>query len=173
MAKTKEIWKPIKGYEGYYDVSNLGRVRSLPRMVPNEMRGLARVGGKIKKITPDTSGVPRVGLTKNNQTKMIAIKNLVAEAFIENPDEFKYVRNIDGDKSNVFAENLEWSEHMSSYGMKRRYVKKVVETPKFEVVAPATVEEKPVVPVRKKVKVFRRSPFSAHSYRLGTLLLQH
>ena len=74
--------------------------------------------------------------------------------------------------NNNAAENLEWSEHMGNYGMKRRYTKKTVETPKFEVVAPATVEEKPVVPVRKKVKVFRRNPFSAHSYRLGTLLLQ-
>lgn len=172
MAKTKEIWKPIKGYEGYYDVSNLGRVRSLPRMVPNEAYGLMRVEGKLKKATPDNSGFLRVGLFKDNRLKMVAIKNLVAETFIENPDDFKYVKCIDGDKNNNAAENLEWSEHMGNYGMKRRYTKKTVETPKFEVVAPATVEEKPVVPVRKKVKVFRRNPFSAHSYRLGTLLLQ-
>ena len=166
MAHTKEIWKSVKGYEGYYDVSNLGRVRSLPRKVPNEAYGLMRVEGRMLKPCANNSGNLHVSLRKDASVKVLSVKNIVAEAFIENPDGFKYVKHIDGDKNNVAAENLEWSEHISSYGMKRRYVKPT-EISKFEVVAPV----KKAAIVRKKVKVFRRGIFNGGHYRLGTLAL--
>ena len=167
MTKAKEIWKPVKGYEGYYDVSNMGRVRSLPRMVPDCMRGIAKVEGGLLKQFCDRSGTYRTGLSKSGETKTFAVKNLVADAFIENPNGFKYIKQIDGNKQNCCAENLEWSEHNARFGVKFGHYKKT-EHIKFEVVAPENNENKPAH-TRHRVKVYRRG--SMPHYRLGTLAL--
>ena len=84
--KIMEIWKDIENYEGLYQVSNLGRVRSLERDVFN-YRGVARhIKEKILVPVLDRGGYQYVNLSKNGKRKTIKTHRLVAEAFIPNPE---------------------------------------------------------------------------------------
>lgn len=102
----EEIWKPIQGFENYYQVSNLGNVRSLPRRrkVKNNYRYTE--GIMLKPMQkPDYYAV---GLSLKGSIKYARIHRLVAQAFIGNPDNKLYVNHIDGNKLNNNASNLEW-----------------------------------------------------------------
>ena len=103
-----EEWKDIKGCEGRYQVSTLGRVRSLPRYVNNHT-GQLLVKGKILKQRPDFKGYMRIDILDNNgKKKYMGIHRLVAETFIDNPLNKPQVNHIDGIKSNNVVSNLEW-----------------------------------------------------------------
>ena len=105
-------WKPIPEFEGYYEISNSGLVKSLPREVSQlSRRGityLRKVPGFI--MTPVDNGIGyfQVGLTKNSQRKRKYIHVLVAEAFVEKPDYKCEVDHDDEDKSNNKYTNLKW-----------------------------------------------------------------
>ncbi|SMC46366.1 NUMOD4 domain-containing protein [Pedobacter africanus] len=110
----EEIWKDIRGFEGFYQISNLGRVRSLDRVIhyknPDQKgttSGLYK--GTIRKIRIGRSGYPEVLLSKNAKKILKRIHSLIAIHFIDNPHGRKEVNHIDGDKSNNSIENLEWS----------------------------------------------------------------
>ena len=90
----KEIWKDIKGYEGKYQISNLGNVKNL------------KTSYILKGV--DTRGYLRVGFTKNKKVKLFRIHRLVAEAFIPNPYNKPEINHIDGNKHNNKITNLEW-----------------------------------------------------------------
>ena len=98
----KEIWKDIKGYEGLYQVSNLGRVKSFPR------RGTHVKEIHILKPAKDGKGYYMVHLSKNNKKHMKRIHRLVAETFIPNPNNLPQVNHIDGNKANNISSNLEF-----------------------------------------------------------------
>jgi DNA-binding XRE family transcriptional regulator len=102
-----ENWKSIKNYEGLYEVSNLGRVRSLK----SDKFLIPRLSKK---------GYHRVGFWKNNKGKDFYIHRLVAIYFIENPNNLEEVNHKDGDKSNNHFSNLEWYSHKEnmSHGYK-------------------------------------------------------
>lgn len=107
--KKKEIWKPINGFDGQYEVSNIGRVRSLDRYVfcksktkPNMFTGC------IIKQKKDKYGYIVVGLKKNQKSYIKKVHRLVAFAFIKNPNNLPTVNHIDGNKENNIFENLEW-----------------------------------------------------------------
>ena len=111
----KEIWKDIKGYEGLYQVSNLGNVRSMDR--------ITRDGRKIKgkNIKPHTNGNSRylrAALCNNGKIKYENIHRLVAKAFIPNPENKPEVNHKDENPSNNLIDNLEWmtSKENSNYG---------------------------------------------------------
>lgn len=109
-----EIWKDILGYEGLYQVSNLGNVRSLNY----------RRSGKLKLLKQGTdNGYKRVELSKNGKKKKYWVHRLVAISFISNPNNYKEVNHKDEDKSNNNVNNLEWCtrEYNINYGtaMKR------------------------------------------------------
>ena len=102
-----EIWKDIKGYEGLYQVSNIGRVRSVDRYV-NHIGCKVIRKGKILRPATDTSGYHGVILSKNNIAKRYKVSRLVASAFIPNPQNKEQVNHIDGNKLNNNVVNLEW-----------------------------------------------------------------
>ena len=117
----KEIWRAIKGYEDLYEVSNFGRVKSLFRYK------------KVLKPIKDINGYLKVNLYKNGNHKFVNIHKLVANAFIDNPKNFKYINHKDEDKTNNRVENLEWCSFYYNllYGTRlERTVAKIRNNPK-------------------------------------------
>lgn len=102
-----EIWKDIEGYEGSYQVSNLGRVKSLERMVFNPLHGQIKIKETILKFGHDGFNYCQVGLQTNGR-KNFKIHRLVAIAFIPNPENKREINHIDGNKDNNCIDNLEW-----------------------------------------------------------------
>lgn len=106
-----EIWKDVKGYEGKYQVSNLGRVKSLGSDKWHK--------GRVLKPSFDGKGnYLFVGLHKDNCIKLATIHRLVAEQFIPNPDNLPCVNHKDENKTNNRVDNLEWCtvKYNSNYG---------------------------------------------------------
>jgi hypothetical protein len=97
-----EIWKDIKGYEGLYQVSNYGRIKSFPR------KGTHINTEHILSINKDHKGYLMVTLTKKCKRKTYKVHRLVAEAFISNPNNLPQVDHIDDNKENIKVENLQW-----------------------------------------------------------------
>ena len=95
-----EIWKDVSGYEGLYQVSNLGTIKSA------ENRSNHKKSIIMKQC--DVCGYMCVVLTKNSKQKMLKVHRIVAEAFVENFFNKPQVNHIDGNKHNNNAENLEW-----------------------------------------------------------------
>ena len=114
-----EIWKAVKGYEGLYEVSNLGRVKSLPR------NGTV-LCKKILKYSLDKCGYRQVILSKNNVRKSAKIHRLVAEAFLQNENNFPSINHKDENKQNNDVSNLEWCSHSYNNSYNGR-AKKVAE----------------------------------------------
>lgn len=103
----EEEWRDIKGYEGLYQVSNLGRVRSLDRYIINKSNKRQYYNGKILNGNI-RQGYLKLTLSKNNSQKTIPIHILVAKTFIPNPESKPEVNHIDGNKANNCVNNLEW-----------------------------------------------------------------
>ena len=107
------MWKEIKGYEGYYEVSDNGEVRSLDRFIPHSDGSLHFRKGQTMKQTPSTGrdgsqGYLVVNLRKNHMSWVAQVHRLVAMAFIPNPHNLPTVNHIDGNKHNNKVSNLEW-----------------------------------------------------------------
>ena len=104
MENRIEIWKPVVEYEGLYEVSSFGRVRSLDRY---DGRGW-RIKGRILKPTIDKKGYLTVGLSKNNQRKAFKVHRLVALHFIPNIENKPEIDHINTIKTDNRVENLMW-----------------------------------------------------------------
>lgn len=107
-----EIWKDITDYEGYYQISNIGRVKSLARPVYNKDGSINYYKKeKIKVNKVSTDGYYLITLSVNCHNKTIAIHRLVAQEFIPNPDNLPEVNHKDFDRKNNCVDNLEWCTH--------------------------------------------------------------
>ena len=117
MINNEEIWKDIEGYDGLYQISDKGRVKSL------------KFGKeKILKLQKDTNGYLQVRLSKNGKQKMFQIHRLVALAFISNPQNYPQVNHKDENPSNNNLKNLEWCtvEYNNNYGTRiQKFVDKI------------------------------------------------
>ena len=110
------MWKDINGYEGYYQVSDNGYVRSLDRYITDN-KGITRfLKGKIMKQSichshGSEDGYYVVNLHKNHVSNVLMVHLLVACAFIPNPLDLPIINHKDGDKKNNSVSNLEWSSY--------------------------------------------------------------
>lgn len=113
-----EIWKPVAEFEEFYEVSNIGNVRSL------------RTGKYRKPILNHKTGYFAVVLSGENYKKTLSVHRLVAQAFVPNPNEFACVNHIDENKQNNIASNLEWctQAYNNTYnGKTQRCCKKIIQ----------------------------------------------
>ena len=101
----KETWKPVVGYEGYYEVSSAGDIRNIRT-------------NHILKSKVENNGYVRVHLSKNGIATSELLHRVVAKAFLDNPDEHKTVNHIDENKKNNDVSNLEWCDmsYQNKYG---------------------------------------------------------
>ena len=115
------VRQPVRGYEGLYVVDQFGRVFGVDRttMVADGVRVYEKpIAGKQMKQSLHTKGYKTVCLTKDGKSKTHFVHRIVAEAFIDNPDNLPMVNHKDEDKTNNFAENLEWctASYNRTYG---------------------------------------------------------
>lgn len=119
-------WRAIKGFEGAYEVSNDGQVRSLPREVNGRGNFPRRRPGKLKKAV-DVHGYLYYSLSEGGKDRRYAAHRLVAEAFIPNPEGKPEVNHKDGNKHNNSVDNLEWvtrtenHRHAIAHGLWSQY----------------------------------------------------
>lgn len=104
----EEIWKDIEGYEGLYQVSNLGRVKRIMFINNRTSKTINKIlsNGKL-----DKNQYIQLKLSKDNNKKDIYLHRLVAQAFIPNPNHYSDINHIDGNKCNNRVDNLEWCTH--------------------------------------------------------------
>jgi len=106
MGIKKEIWKDIKGYEGLYQVSNLGNVKSLDRCIVCKNNNIKHIKGVL--LTKNKDKYMFVRLYNKSICKTYFVHRLVAEAFIPNPNNYPVVNHKDENKLNNNVDNLEW-----------------------------------------------------------------
>lgn len=122
-AEANEVWVDVIGFEGYYQVSNLARVKSLARYVNSKGSSVRLIKEKILTTQHFDTGYCYVVLSKDGTSYNVLLHRLVAEAFIPNPENKPEVNHKDGDKDNNFDWNLEWAtpseniQHAYSLGL--------------------------------------------------------
>lgn len=126
-----EVWKDIPGYEGKYQVSDLGRVKSLRMWSSVQNRYVQRE--RILKPYLGTAGYLQINLKTEGTRKLAMMHRLVAAAFIPNPEGKEDVNHKNGDKTDNRAENLEWNTrqeniiHSYEHGLQNHYTRKILQ----------------------------------------------
>lgn len=110
----KEIWKNIKGYEGLYQISNYGNIKSLDRIIIYKNKYSHFHKGKYLKQEIDINGYLYISISKDGKIKKNKVHRLVAETFIFNPKNKSDVNHKDGNKQNNNIDNLEWNTHQEN-----------------------------------------------------------
>lgn len=125
-----EIWKEIKGYEGLYEVSNTGKVRSVSHKIQSYGGRYFMTRPLIRK-TRIVAGYVQVDLCKEGKKHEYKVHRLVAEAFIPHPSQLRFVNHKDENKINNNADNLEWcdAKYNTNYGTARSRRKEKLSVP--------------------------------------------
>lgn len=119
IGEVNEIWKDVVGYEGLYQVSNLGNVKSIDRFVNHMYGSIKRKSILIKPV--EVKGYKQVRLSANNKTRAFLLHRIVADAFVNGKSlENKWVNHIDGNKFNNTPSNLEWCTN--SHNLKHAFI---------------------------------------------------
>lgn len=107
-----EIWRDIEGYEGSYQVSNLGRVRAVDRVVYGKLsyKNGRFVKGRVLKLRKNKEGYVKVNLNKDGVKSTYDVHKLVADAFMSNPNNFPQINHRDENKANNQVFNLEYCD---------------------------------------------------------------
>lgn len=137
----KEEWKDIKGFEGRYQISNFGRIKSLERTFVYSASNQTGVEFESQKYCPEKtikpyarSGYLHIQLKKHSRSYNFSIHRLVAEHFIPNPENLPFVNHIDENKQNNRVDNLEWctAKHNANHGTRnKRIAEKLKNNPMF------------------------------------------
>jgi len=165
-----EIWKDIECYEGFYQVSNMGRVKSLDRLRRHPNGSVNQWFGRILKETTRKDKMQTVGLLKHGERISKYIHRLAATTFIPNPLNKPCVNHIDNNPSNNRIENLEWCTHKENMhhavnqsrmacGERHHYAK---------------LKEKDVINIRKtyrKYSIHRNSYSLAKKYKVDQSMI--
>lgn len=106
-----EEWRAVVGYEGLYQVSDRGRVKSLERTAPARSGSVRKVSERVLRQFTDDVGRKQVSLTREGKTRAKRVHRLVAEAFLTNPGDLPLVLHGDGDPGNNCVSNLRWGTH--------------------------------------------------------------
>ncbi len=104
-----ENWRPIPGYEGFYEAGDAGHIRSVPRIVVYTNGKTFSYPGALLRPAVTTDGYLRVSLTRNNKGQSFLVHRLVASAFIANPDNKSEVNHLNGVRADNSVANLEWA----------------------------------------------------------------
>lgn len=99
----QEIWREIDGYDGFYQVSNLGNIKSVGGQIGSAIRK-----PRVLKQSLTADGYPKVRLQRGKKDRTVTVHRLVAMHFVPNPNNEETVNHIDGDKANNVYSNLEW-----------------------------------------------------------------
>ena len=116
-----EEWRPVVGYEGLYEVSNTGQIRSFDRYVKYSNGRIHLHKGKVLSPIKDKDGYLQVNLCYNGKIHQIKVHRIVAQAFIPNPNNLPQVNHKDEDKTNNSVDNLEWCtvKYNNNYGSRK------------------------------------------------------
>lgn len=118
---TAEEWQPVLGWEGLYEVSDLGRVRSVPRRVPGGNGSHASRGGRILAQAADRQGYRKVSLSDRTRRPALPVHRLVLDAFDRPRPDGMQARHLDGDPGNNARANLVWGTGVENWDDRRRH----------------------------------------------------
>ena len=111
----KETWKSIKGFEDYYEISNLGNIRGKVRYFRN-WKAICKLQSRPRKVWAHSRGYNAIDLWKDNKAHKFYVHRLVAKAFVKNPNHYNEVNHINRHKRDNRASNLEWCTHQYNLG---------------------------------------------------------
>lgn len=159
-----EKWKDVKGYEGIYEVSDHGKVKTKKGKTTYTARHGERVWKeRVLKQKIDKKGYKRVSLWKEGKSKTSLVHRLVADAFIENPHDEPMVNHKDGNPSNNKVENLEWCD--SKHNVNHAFDNGLMYTVEIVLKSQKTGEEKEFRSMKEASLFMGRS----HGYVSGLL----